>query len=144
MKEFFVAVWEAHSKVRMLKRRKAMYEDMAQSLGANLTGMPRSGTRSSKVERAACELAQLQSDLEDALAENIHLIHQAQQIIKQIPGARHRRLLELRYIDGLSWKDITVEMDYQDDRSVYKAHGVALLSAKSVAGGMEYHNNSMV
>lgn len=144
MKEFFTAVWEAHSRVRVLKRRKAMFEDMARSLGANLTGMPRSGTRSSKVERAACELAQLQSDLEEALAENIRLIHQAQQIIKQIPCARHRRVLELRYLDGLPWKDITVEMDYQDDRSVYKVHGVALLSAKSVAGGMEYHNNSVL
>lgn len=141
MKEFFQAVWDAEGRVRRLKRRKARFEDMARSLGANLSGMPSNHNRTSKVEYAACELAQLQTDLENELSEQIHLISLATQIIKRIPASKHRQVLELRYIDGMPWADITKEMGYQDDRSVYKVHGAALLSAKQCAGGIEYHNN---
>lgn len=144
MKEFFQAVWDAEGRIRRLKRRKARFEDMARSLGANLSGMPSNHNRTSKVEYAACELVQLQTDLENELCEQIHLITLAKQIIQRIPAAKHRQVLELRYIDGMAWTDITKEMGYQDDRSVYKVHGAALVSAQKCAGGIEYHNNHMV
>ena len=99
MKEFFQAVWDAEGRIRRLKRRKARFEDMARSLCANLSGMPSNHNRTSKVEYAACELAQLQTDLENELCEQIHLITLAKQIIQRIPAAKHRQATAIQTLN---------------------------------------------
>lgn len=144
MKEFFESIRDAEKEVRRLKRRKARFEDMAHSLGANLSGMPSNHNRTSKVEYAACELVQLQRDVEERLAELVLLMAQATRIIRMIPAAKHRQLLELRFIDGLDWADVSKELGYQDDKSVYRAYGAALVSARKCAGAIEYHHNSVI
>ena len=74
-------------------------------------------------------LLEFENLLEDA--DNA-LVRQAQDVIRQIPQARFREVLTLRYLCGHTWRTISDEMDYADGKSVFRVHGWALQAADAV------------
>ena len=65
-------------------------------------------------------------DLEQKLHEDcvklLNLKNEAYDIIRDIKDDRERELMELRYIDGLRWEKIALEMNYSH-RWVTRLHG---------------------
>ena len=129
MKEFFQSVRDAGFAIPRIQRQRAHYEDLARSIGANLSGMPSHRNPTSKVETAAIELADLWEELGNRLLQYEALIKEAQRVIDRMHTQRYKTLLTERYINLRSWPDVTRILGYRDEKSVFRAHGFALAEA---------------
>lgn len=62
-------------------------------------------------------------------------IEAVEQFIAQLPDARHRTVLRLRYVDCLRWEQVDERLKeyglYYDERTVYRLHGAALQEARA-------------
>ena len=66
----------------------------------------------------------------DAIADNYRaVLPMIREAIDAVEDARYRELLELRYIVGMRWERIAVEMNYNYDR-IRHMHGEALRAVK--------------
>lgn len=66
--------------------------------------------------------------------ELIALREEARALIERITDGRYRQVLILRYLDGLSWEQVAVNMDY-DYYHVHKLHGRALKIFSKIQSG---------
>lgn len=104
-----------------------------EDLRASLTGItaPIKGdvvTGSGPSDRMADTVARI-VDMEVALggtADEMHAaLTQIMEAIAAVPDATQRAVLQLRYVEGLSWQRIALEINYSD-RQTYVIHGCAL------------------
>ena len=79
--------------------------------------------------------------LADGLGEEAEryaeLIRLAEQVLGRMQGTKYREMLTRRYILHESWAEISREMGYTDEKSVFRAHGWALVRAQKVLDEME-------
>ena len=71
-------------------------------------------------------------------------IDQVEAFIEELPDARHRTILRLRYVDCRRWDAVQQGLReyglWYEERNVYKLHGAALLSARRCWDGwLERH-----
>ena len=97
MKEFFKAVLEAGDEVRRLSL---------------IAERDPAGTRPGELEAARRRYCAMQE--------------KARALIDALPNQRHRQVLTLRYLCGMSWPEITEEMGYSEEKSAFRVHGRAL------------------
>lgn len=91
-----------------------------------LSDMPKGGNGSgNKIERAIERLDSLAGDLEEQAVRMREAMKQVQSAIQTVPDETLQLLLELRYINGYTWEQIAVEMDYSY-QWVCTLHGRAL------------------
>ena len=133
-KEFFRQVRFAESEIKVLNAKIQHYEDLGLGLSmANNSGMPGSGNKgTSRVELAACGAVDASMDLERQKREYVAIIARAEHVIRQIPQDKYRKILTYRYICGKSLRWISDELEYNDPRSIYRAHGYALAKAQEI------------
>lgn len=129
MKEIFQAARDAGFAIERIKRQRAHYEDLARSIGVNLTGMPGQHGGTSKVETAALGLADLYQQLGEQLALYTAMVERAQAIIDQMHTERYKTLLTERYINLCSWPEVTRRIGYRDEKSVFRAVRFAMNEA---------------
>lgn len=92
---------------------------------SNFSGMPGGGDVPTKVESA---LEAIEDILARADARRLSLDARRDDVeraIKSIPSERHREVLRLRYINGMSWSDIAEAMHY-DERHVLRLRADAI------------------
>ena len=94
--------------------------------------MPAGKQNKSKVEMSAIGVADLLQQLERKEKEYARVVKDAEEIIDKLPQEKFRMVLVLRYICGHSWKLIRDEMDYEDEKSVFRCHGYALKELQKV------------
>lgn len=126
-KEFFKRVYEADKAISDLKAQRDHYLDLATGTTAALDrvgGFTHGGD--SKIEVAGIARADISKMLEARVAEYHQLVTQAHKLIEQLPSAKQRRVMTLRYLCGKSWQEVTDEMGYNDEKSAYRVHGWAL------------------
>lgn len=91
-----------------------------------LSDMPKGGNGSgNKIERAIERLDSLAGDLEEQAVRMRESMKQVQSAIQTVPDETLQLLLELRYINGYTWEQIAVKMDYSY-QWVCTLHGRAL------------------
>ena len=91
-----------------------------------LSDMPKGGNGSgTKIESVVDRLDSLADDLEEQAVRMREAMKQVQSAIQTVPDETLRLLLELRYINGYTWEQIAVEMDYSY-QWVCTLHGRAL------------------
>ena len=130
IKEFFRQVREAERELYLIRRQQEHIRKMAVSLrGMSQNGI-RSPYRRSRVEDAGVRIADLEAALNERVMAYNELVERAQRIIDQIPQVKFREVLTLRYLCGHSWRTVSDEMDFEDPKSVYRVHGLALMAAK--------------
>lgn len=118
-------------RARSVDRRVDETEERIERLRARLeagrmssvTGMPRGG--SSDWTETADRLIELERRYNERVREMVRLKLAAQDAIDQVEDARMRELLELRYIDGMTWEAVAERMGYST-RQVTRLHGYAL------------------
>ena len=125
-KEYMVQVRKAENELKLISERRRHYKELATSIGVKLTGMPSSKSKGSSVESGAIGLVDLENTLKKKEAEYTQLVKQAEELIEKIPQEKFRMILVLKYICGHSWKLLRDEMDYADEKSVFRCHGYAL------------------
>ena len=138
-KDFFHQVRLAESDLKVLNAKLRHYEDIGMSLGGASCGIGNKNRGSSRVELAACGAVDALADLEKQRREYMAIIARAEAVIKQIPQEKYRLILEYKYLCGKSFRWISDELEYNDPRSIYRAHGWALREAQKVLNREETH-----
>ena len=94
---------------------------------SSVTGMPRGGAKD--WTETADRLIELEQRVNARIRELVRWEHAAMDAIDRVDDARQREVLELYYIDGLTWGQVAERMGYEV-RQIYRLHGLALLKVK--------------
>jgi len=90
------------------------------------------GTRNiHKMEDAITKLLEMETAANDAISKMIKTKQEIMAIINQITNPEYRTLLELRYIVGKSWLDISRELGLSE-RTVHNRHSNALIETNKI------------
>ncbi len=131
-KEFFREVRDEQQAIWAIRRRREQYMEMATYLGGMSESTIRSNEHRSRVETAALELVDLAQDLGPVAEEYVRKVQKAERVLQSMPTPRYQELLTRRYILRQRWEDIGAAMQYQGQKSVYRAHGWALREAQKI------------
>ena len=108
-----------------------------------LSDMPKGGGQENKIESATESIIEIQSQIADEIRQLTFTRSEIENAIRAVPDENYRELLELRYIDGLTWEKIAVKMNYTY-RWVCTLHGKALGSVEILKEYIEVHTQSVV
>ena len=88
------------------QRRLAELEALATSCTAQITGMPRAQGITDKIAKYITEIADLKALLDLNLKKCFYELNRLNRYIESVPDSQMRMILSLRYINGLSWRQI--------------------------------------
>ena len=129
---------KAEIELKMIKAKLRHYEDIGLSMSAGTSGgMGAKHRSSSRVELAAVGAVDAGMDLVGQQQHYMDVIRFAEAVIGKIPQERYRQILTYRYLCNWSLRSISDELEYNDPRSIYRAHGWALVEAQKVIDLME-------
>ena len=89
------------------------------------SGLPHGEAEADRLTDGVAKLSELEEEIDGKIDALIDLRRKINGYIDAIPAEDLQRLLRLRYIDGMKWERIAVEMGIEV-RWVYRLHGRAL------------------
>lgn len=101
------------------------YRDEARRTSANLGDGSRKSTATSRVENYAAKAMDYESQMADALADVAEKCAVIQTTIEKMEREDYKRMLELRFLDGLEWNQIQGKMNISSSTS-YRMYEEAL------------------
>ena len=107
-------------RINRLIDEKAAWNAKATATTSSFSDMPRSGGGSDKIQTTVEKIIEIEEKLDreiDALVEAA---------VEKLEDGRLRDVMRYRYIDGMKWEQIAVEMHYSY-MQVCRLHGKALL-----------------
>ena len=113
-------------RINRLIDEKAAWNTKATATTSSFSDMPRSGGGSDKIQTTVEKIIEIEEKLDheiDALADLRNRIEAA---VERLEDGRLRDVMRYRYIDGMKWEQIAVEMHYSY-MQVCRFHGRALL-----------------
>ena len=113
-------------RINRLIDEKAAWNAKATATTSSFSDMPRSGGGSDKIQTTVEKIIEIEEKLDheiDALADLRNRIEAA---VERLEDGRLRDVMRYRYIDGMKWEQIAVEMHYSY-MQVCRFHGRALL-----------------
>ena len=123
-KEFLRAVRTIDRRVdEAIERVERLQARLESGRMSRITGMPRGG--GSDWTETADRVIELEQRVNARVREMVRLKQIAQDAIDRIEEARLRELLELYYIDGMTWEQVARRMHYSEVQ-VWRLHGRAL------------------
>jgi hypothetical protein len=92
------------------QRRLTELEGAATSCTSHITGMPAAQGVNDKIGKYAAEIADLKSLLDLNLKKCFYELNRLNRYIQSIDDSEMRMILALRYVNGLSWRQIAFSM----------------------------------
>ena len=120
--EYLNQAFEAEEKLTVLVERRQRLLDIATGITPNMDGMPAAPSSGSKIESTAVQIADIDRKLMREILRLSEMVDDISRTIDQVPNQRQRKLLQLRYLRGHSWRQIQTEMGYSNGRSLYYVH----------------------
>ena len=116
---------EATAEQDRLMAEIARWRSLAERVSPAQPGMPAGGGGPARMIAAVERMDELEAELAEQIVERVATRREIGQAIDRVPDERLARLLRLRYIDGMTWEKIAVQMDmtYQ---WVCQLHGKSL------------------
>lgn len=126
-KDFMLQVQEAEEELKLVAAKRRHFQDVMLSIGAKMSSTAvHASNNASKTETAAIGLWETTKLLEEKEQEYVAMIKKAEELIAKLKQKKFRQVLTYRYLCNWSWKSIRDQMDYKDEKSVYRCHGYAL------------------
>lgn len=98
-------------------------EELATSCTAQITGMPKVSWNSDKIAKYAAEIADLKALLDLNLKKCFYEFNRLNRYIETVDDSQMRMILALRYVNGLSWRQIAFSIGGGNtEDGVRKAH----------------------
>lgn len=119
---------EIVAETERLVREKEEWRSIAEKVTPTYSFEPKSsGTlgESSRIATAAEHLVEIDAELEKQICKRVELRLAIASAIHSVPSEKMRYLLERRYIDGMVWERIAVDMGYSC-MQIWRMHGEAL------------------
>lgn len=109
--------------IEFLKMRITELECAAESQQIRITGMPKAVGFSDRVGSYAAEIIELKESLESNLRKYFGEFHRLKGYIDSIEDSEIRIIMTLRYVNGLSWREIAARISpYATEDSVRMRH----------------------
>ena len=124
-KEFLQQYRLAEMEEQRLEHEIERWRSRAERMTAGYSKAPAGGGDGRSLENTLERLGELAGELTRQRDKLIRLRREIGAAIDTVPDARLRELLRLRYIEGLSFEQIAVRLDYSW-RQVIRLHGAAL------------------
>lgn len=103
---------------------------LASKVTAVFNDMPHSSTPDNhKLEKTIAKIVDLEKEIDEDIDNLIDLKREINEVIKSIDDARHKTILEMRYLSFQTWEKIAVELGC-DARHAKRLHGQALKNLK--------------
>ena len=131
-KIFMETVRKAEEELKLISAKRQHYQELATMTSVNLNRIGGSSGVTSRVENAAVNIADLITSLDVKEAEYVQIIQNAEQLIDKIPQYKFRQVLTLYYLAGMQMSQVSSQMGYKDDKSVYRAREFALRELQKV------------
>lgn len=121
------------SEYRAIERRinrlideKATWNAKATATTSSFSDMPRSGGGSDKIQTTVEKIIEIEEKLDHEIDALVDLRNRIEAAVEKLEDGRLRDVMRYRYIDGMKWEQIAVEMHYSY-MQVCRLHGKALL-----------------
>ena len=106
-------VRDCHLRTLTLCARAEKYREMAMQATGRTDALRVSGTPGrSKVEQYVLELWEVHNELQAEIARLMEKSRRVEGLIRRLPDERHRAVLELRYLCGMTWEDIAGKLHF--------------------------------
>lgn len=127
-KELQEYIW-IKANIEKLEDRLFELETTATNVTTKLSDMPKGDTNKDKMSNIVCKIIELQEDINDEVLRGYQKMEEIEAAIKQLEE-REKMLIRLRYIHGMKWEKICVEMNYSW-RQIHYIHKDILKKLKS-------------
>lgn len=107
------------------------WRDVALKITPTLSDMPKAHNGTNQTEIAVEHIIEIEREINESIDELVKIRKNIEKALAAIKDDTYRRLLEYRYIDGMTWEQIAIEMHYSY-QWICKLHGRALLKLKIV------------
>lgn len=118
-----------------IANKKAKLAELEELVGNISSGESSDGIRTSaisdKTGESAVKIADMKEEINRDIMKLVDILEEVESIINQLENGTYRRLLCLRYIEGLSWEKVAVGI-HHDVRWTYKLHGRALQQVEKI------------
>jgi hypothetical protein len=101
--------YRVRNNIYMQLRDKLMFPS---ATNQTLSDMPSSHNVSNPVENNYIMLENLEAEMAHRVNEILHILQQLERDIWKVTDGLYRTILALRYIEGMSWEKIAVEINY--------------------------------
>lgn len=120
----------------LLRERERILSTMTK-MTANYSGMPRSsGGVSDRMESCVDKLSELETELSAKAERLVSFRKEIERRIDALDSSEQKRCLRLRYLEGMTWERVSLEMGYER-MQVWRIHGRALENLHPEQDGIE-------
>ncbi len=105
-----------------LAKRKKRLEQRATVITHIIGNMPRESGLKDRVGDYGSELAYLDIMMDNAIARCMHAYREAFGFIESIEDSELRRIMRLRYLDGLTWQKVAYAIGEHDEQYPRRKH----------------------
>lgn len=92
--------------IELDKERLARLRQSALSHSSAVTGMPRGAKGGDRVASLAAEMADLTALIETKIIQCVYEKRRLERFIAQIPDSITRQVFTLRFVEGMSWRQV--------------------------------------
>ena len=96
--------------IKVLLKEKKDWEDRALHITPMITGMPAAGGGGSKIESAVAKIVDLEAEIDQEVDELVKIRQEVKAVISTVGDERMERLLEYKYIHGMTLEQIAENM----------------------------------
>lgn len=121
------------ARLENIEKNLNQMKDERESLTISYDGMPKGTAISDKTARLATFIVDKENELLDTKYELVAMQREISKAIAKVENADYSRLLYMRYIDGLTWEEIAVNLHFTW-RHVLRLHGRALQEVGKILG----------
>lgn len=113
-------------RINRLIDEKAAWNAKATATTSSFSDMPRSGGGSDKIQTTVEKIIEIEEKLDHEIDALVDLRNRIEAAVEKLEDGKLRDVMRYRYIDGMKWEQISVEMHYSY-MQVCRLHGKALL-----------------
>lgn len=132
-KEYLMQYRKLSARLENIEKNLNQMKDERESLTISYDGMPKGTAISDKTARLATFIVDKENELLDTKYELVAMQREISKAIAKVENADYSRLLYMRYIDGLTWEEIAVNLHFTW-RHVLRLHGRALQEVGKILG----------
>ena len=126
-KEYLAQAFRLDQRINSKLEQVSRLRSMAMKATGSFQAERISGTKQhSPMESSLVKVIDLEYEINDDIDRLVDLKREIANLIDRIGDPSYRLLLEMRYLGGNTWEDISIRMGY-DLRWVYRLHGKALI-----------------
>ena len=126
MKEYLSQAFHIDKRIQSKIEQVSALNRLATKATATYSDMPGSSTRNvHKMEDVLLRIIDLEAEINEDVIRLVDTKKDIIHKIKSVDSVEYQTLLELRYLNYMTWEQIAVEMNYEL-RWLYRVHGRAL------------------